>query len=178
MCIIYAAINNNAWAVNSHNVRARGQFLGVTLQKNGRWSAAICASGKTQRCGTYESPELAAMARDGMARILFGDEAKLNGCVVPDHYFDAETQRLVGPRCPIKPRKTSKYIGVCQVNGKWRAGLSVQGKIYTSLYNSEELAAMAYDEMVKSVCRDSKKINSVIVPGFKYDADTCKLIAI
>ena len=69
--------NNKCDVFNCHG------YIGVcnnTTLANGqrRFTASIGCKGQKYKCGTYDTPEEAAIARDRKAYELLGDKAKLN----------------------------------------------------------------------------------------------------
>jgi len=67
----------NSW--NSRHPRGPSGFVGVTFHKpTGKWRADISKDYKTIYIGLFETPELAALARDEKARELHGEFATLN----------------------------------------------------------------------------------------------------
>lgn len=63
----------------------KGQIKGVRRARTGRWEASINHDGKHYGCGTYETQEEAASARDWVARLVRGDLAHTN-MAKPKHF--------------------------------------------------------------------------------------------
>lgn len=88
-----------SWALNGHNKRHRciknTPYHGVKRKHESAWEASIQKDAILYHLGTYKTPELAAMARDGMARFLYGDDAFTNNVIVSGYRFDSSIRRLI-----------------------------------------------------------------------------------
>lgn len=70
---------HNRWAFQRKNPNSTSRFRGVSYDKiTGRWIAQICKNRRAIRIGRFDSEEQAAIARDEMAKKLFGRFAQLN----------------------------------------------------------------------------------------------------
>lgn len=129
---------------NSYNSFGKSQYKGVSF-KPGRkkpWRARISLDGTTEILGDFSTEIEAAYAFDLRAKELQGEFAYLNNVYVEDFK-------------PFVPRKTSsKYKGVnwCNSKKRWRAKISIDGKItHIGYFREEDDAGSAYLEKVKEL---------------------------
>jgi len=114
------------------SVERTSQFVGVNrMPKNGRWSAIIIIDGKLTTLGNvFNSEQEAARAYDERAAAL--------GKAVN---FPTEGQKQA-----VK-KGSSKFRGVYKHGMKWKAAISIDGKVKgLGTFDSEEAAARKFDE--------------------------------
>jgi hypothetical protein len=113
------------------SVNQASVFVGVYRQpKANKWGAVIKIEGKSTRLGTFCSEEEAARAYDAQAAAL--------GRPVN---FPTEGQEQA-----VK-QGSSKYRGVTKLGKKWKASISIDGKMKgLGTFDSEEAAARRFDE--------------------------------
>jgi len=144
---------------NNVNGRKRAgsssQHKGVTWRKDtGKWQAQAWANGKRYSLGCYQSEERAALAYNRFMVDQFGEFVRQND--VPD---DLPPEP---PALKYRGNYTSQYRGVCLVHGKWHAQAHEQGRvIHLGFYDSEVLAAQAYNEHERMYRHDKAILNSL-----------------
>jgi hypothetical protein len=113
------------------SVDQASEFVGVCRQlKAKKWLAMIYIEGKGAYLGTFDSEEEAARAYDERAAAL-GKPVN----------FPTEGQEQA-----VK-RGSSKYRGVTKLGKKWKASISIDGKMKgLGTFDSEEAAARRFDE--------------------------------
>ncbi|KAK9829864.1 hypothetical protein WJX72_008334 [[Myrmecia] bisecta] len=134
------------------------KFMGVgSSKRKNQWRARILVHGKLTHLGYYETEEEAARVYDRVSIGLRGELAETN--FPPESYANdgacdkfsglgrAELQRALGVK---HMDKASRYRGVSKRKGKWEASVMVNRKwAYRELFDSEEQAALAYDQAVR-----------------------------
>jgi hypothetical protein len=73
-----ASHRENIWASRRHRGASSTGFIGVSLDKRGRYRAYVGANGKREELGSFATAEEAALVRDAAARRLHGQFAYLN----------------------------------------------------------------------------------------------------
>lgn len=148
-----ATISENTRNARKCDRHTTSQYKGVFRRENGSWVASIRVEGKQVKLGDFTSELTAAEAYDDAAIQCFGVFAKLN-------FPNRETNAWV--RNKARPRKCSNYLfaGVTKHRSKYRAKIRCLGKVYTSRsYETQEEAAIAYDQMAKRLLGSSARLN-------------------
>ena len=76
-------LSNCRWVSHTHSATNRkgwsqSGLRGVSQRKSGRYAAVMRVDGSTITIGTFDTPELAALAYDHAARQMYGEFATLN----------------------------------------------------------------------------------------------------
>ena len=138
---------------SEHKGEARGpsKYRGVCWDKQvGKYKARAMIEGKSKNLGHYESEECAAQAYDDFARAHYAPGTAVN---FPGEGEEQAVARGPGSEHKGEARGPSKYRGVCwnKQKGKYEANGSFEGKQKNlGYYESEECAAQAYDNFVRS----------------------------
>lgn len=136
-------------------INAVSKYKGVWLNKNSNlWIAEICVQGTHKLLGSYCTQREAATAYNQAATHYFGEYANLN--IISDE-----------PDPQDKPLRTKKVhschfrgVDLHRQTGKWRARLHVNYKeIHLGLYDTQELAARAYDQAARHYQGKKAKLN-------------------
>jgi hypothetical protein len=116
----------------------RSKYRGLTyVPVYDNWMVRIVENGKRKFIGEFKCEEEAARAYDREALRIYGERAVLN--------FPA------GNKGRLYQLPVSQYHGVSfeAASGKWRARLTVRGKVHSlGRYAEEEDAARTYDQAV------------------------------
>lgn len=131
-------------------VPTRGNYIGVTHLRDGRFHAVFRHAGSSVYAGTWASEEDAAIARD--RAILHFDLASERGLNLP------ERARKLGAARPEELRRearlahmktrgsVSPYFGVAWTGRKWEARVPVGGKLrHVANFDDDRNAALAHD---------------------------------
>jgi hypothetical protein len=139
-------------SLNSHNKKSINEYKGVILKENGTYGAEITKDGKRFYNGSYDTKIDAARAYDKKATELYGSDARLN---LPD-------EDNSGFQLNVRIFST-KYIGYYKDCNKYRTYIIVNKiKYYLGLYDTEEEAALAYNNAVITHGLD-RKLNIISV---------------
>jgi len=130
------------------------RFKGVN-KHCARWQATLCFSGKTLYLGTHDEEEDAARAHDAKARELGIAERFLN--------FGAGLPPREGPpssRHDSRPIAAAGFRGVTRKsNGRYNAQLWAGSERSSSMHDTAEQAAHAWDEMARKAGRPEAGLN-------------------
>lgn len=163
--------------------QVKGKFrANIVLAK----TSGVLFNGKPYRCvGTFETPEVAAYAVNCFLLKMFPKTAVLNNVTAPEGFTwnDVECTLLPNEAPQLsKPRGTVGYRGVTanQKQKAWMAAAYVEKKRYhLGLYESKELAAVAYNEGMKQLFpgREGMKLNDVPMPaGYVWDPSKMRVV--
>jgi len=135
------------------------------------WAATITHNNKVYYLGSYHTEEDAAKAYDKKALELYGDNARRNFpeltaedlakiSYTPFENLSKNQQGMIR-----NVPKTSIYVGVHRINEKksgriWCAAITQNDKtFYIGCYDSEEEAAIAYDEKALELYGEDANLN-------------------
>lgn len=138
-----------------------------TVAKRQTWSAQIIVRPKTYFLGRYETERKAALAYDRAARYYLGPSAKLNlPGVRPKHAPAPAAALRAEAHAELKKTKLSRFHGVSRLRGLWGATIVHRYKVHRlGAFDSEELAAEAYDKAAKKLHGRRAKLNFHPVTG-------------
>jgi hypothetical protein len=132
-------------------------YKGVSWDtRRGAWKAKISSDNKQQSLGYFKDEIPAASCYNYWARLLHGEFARLNDLGAKELSKDEwESQMLT-------KHKTSKYLGVSFIEGRWVAQIYHERKnMRIGDYDTEDKAALAYNEKALELKGEKAKLNII-----------------
>jgi len=159
--------------LNSHNRISTGSesgYVGVRQARtSNKFEARVVYNHKTILLGTYESAELASLARDEKCKELFGADARLNNAPKPEGDYVLVNDRLIiRGSAPPKPAKSASRFRGCKRVRDDLFEVSIQTnkkRTYVGSFSDEVAAAYAYDLIATSQQGKKAKLNGVSLPS-------------
>jgi hypothetical protein len=156
------AASFEALTLELRKARTTSRYRGVARDDRlGRlkWLASIQVKGRPYTLGRFSTERAAAQAYDRAALHYFGQLAKLNFSKALAAPADDKALRAHA-RAEYKKTTASKYRGVSRHPRGWAAiiGHNYQS-IHLGIFESEELAAAAYDKAARRLHGKAAKLN-------------------
>lgn len=159
------------------------QYRGVSWH-NSKWKAQISVGGHMHFLGYFSTQENAACAFDRAAVAYRGSKAALNfpegremSCPHPDGAVASKDpcqlldERIAAIEVRLQKRnrqkRTSLYRGVSAQGGKWKAQISIQGRMhFLGNFKDEKQAALAFDKAAQIYRGENTALNFPAHPSF------------
>lgn len=120
-----------------------------------KWQVRVCIGDKTYYMGLYDDKNKAAYVADIGLFYLFGEYARLNN--PREQYAELDLEKEF---YSYLPKMTSRYMGVCYLNGKWSSYMTHnKNRYYLGWYETQEEAAIARDKKAIELLGDKAKLN-------------------
>jgi hypothetical protein len=139
-------------------------FKGV-IKSGKKWQAQIRSEDKRFGLGTYDSKIEAAKAYDKASYELHKGFAKLNFDKNSESHFSKDTTSSFNF---YKPSRSSTFYGVYYDSITCRWGLVVKSKCISGQFTDEEIAAKAYNQIVKKFGYNCKLNNIEMDESIDY----------
>jgi hypothetical protein len=150
--------------------RFASKYKGVSPQvvaQRQTWAAHIIVRQKTCFLGRYNTERRAALAYDRAAQYYFGAAAKLNLPATSTRHAPAPAAALrAEAHAELKKTKRSRFHGVTGRGATWAARIVHRYQVHPlGSFDSEELAAKAYDKAAPKLHGAKAKLNFHPVTG-------------